>query len=109
MAEAHIKIDSEAVEKVQDIIENLLANPWNGSEIANLSTGVLTSDMIKDNLRNARKYGVRRESLLVIANNRFFSTITMVLGKCIWSTKKNQLSQTYAATRKRNSSGEKIS
>ena len=54
---ARIKIDSEAVEKVQDVLENVLANPWNGGELASLATGVLASDMIKDNLLNAGKYG----------------------------------------------------
>ena len=57
LAAARIKIDSEAVEKVQDVLENVLANPWNGGELASLSTGVLASDTIKDNLLNARKYG----------------------------------------------------
>ena len=57
LAAARIKIDSEAVEKVHDVLENVLANPWNGGELASLSTGVLASDTIKDNLLNARKYG----------------------------------------------------
>ena len=57
LAAAHIKIDSEAMEKVQDILENVLANPRNGGELASLSTGVLASDTIKDYLLNARKYG----------------------------------------------------
>ena len=57
LAAARIKIDSEAVEKVQDVLENVLANPWNSGELASLSTGVLASDTIKDNLLNARKYG----------------------------------------------------
>ena len=56
-AAARIKIDSETVEKVQDVLENVLANPWNGGELAGLSTGILASDTIKDNLLNARKYG----------------------------------------------------
>ena len=57
LAAARIKIDSEAVEKVQDVLESVLANPWNGGELARLSTGFLPSDIIKDNLLNARKYG----------------------------------------------------
>ena len=57
LAAACIKIDSEAVEKVQDVLENVLAIPWNGGELASLYTGVLESDKIKDNLLNARKYG----------------------------------------------------
>ena len=52
---ARIKIDSEAVEKVQDVLENVLANPWSSGELASLSTGVLPSDTIKDNLLNGRK------------------------------------------------------
>ena len=36
-------------------------------------------------------------------------TITIILSECIRSTEKNQQSQTYAATRKRYSSGGKIS
>ena len=57
LAAARIKTDSEAMEKVQDVLENVLAIPWNGGELASLSTGVLESDKIKDNLLNARKYG----------------------------------------------------
>ena len=57
LAAARIKIDSEAVEKVQDVLENVLAIPCNGGELASLSTGVLESDKIKDNLLNPRKYG----------------------------------------------------
>ena len=57
MAAARIKIDSEAVEKVQDVPENVLGIPWNGGELASLSNGILESDKIKDNLLNARKYG----------------------------------------------------
>ena len=72
LAAARIKIDSEAVEKFQDVLENVLAIPWNDGELASLSTGVLESDKIKDSLINATKYGVRRNLLLVITNNRFF-------------------------------------
>ena len=36
LAAANIKIDSEAVEKVRDVLENVLANPWNGGELASL-------------------------------------------------------------------------
>ena len=57
LAAARNKIDSEAVEKVQDVLENVLAIPWNGGELASLSTGVLESDKIKDNLLNPRTYG----------------------------------------------------
>ena len=53
LASAHIKIDSEAVEKVQDVLENVLAIPWNGGELATLSTGVIECE---DNVLNARKY-----------------------------------------------------
>ena len=57
LAAARMEIDSESVEKVQDVPENVLAIPWNGGELASLSTVVLESDKIKDNLLNARKYG----------------------------------------------------
>ena len=52
LAAARIKIDSEAVEKVQDVLENVLTIPWNGGELASLE-----SDKIKDNLLNPRTYG----------------------------------------------------
>ena len=57
LAAARIKIDSEAVERVQDVLENVLAIPWNAEELASLSTGVLEFDKINDNLLNARNYG----------------------------------------------------
>ena len=57
LAAARIKIDSQAVEKVQGVLKNVLAIPWNSGELASLSTGVLESDKIKDNLLNPRKYG----------------------------------------------------
>ena len=57
LAAARIKTYSEAVEKVQDVFENVVANPWNGGDFASLSTGVLASDEIKHNLLDARRYG----------------------------------------------------
>ena len=53
LAAACIKIYSEAVEKVRDVLENVLANSWNGGELVSLSTGVLASDKIQDNLLDA--------------------------------------------------------
>ena len=53
LATARIKVDLKAVEKVQGVLENVLAIPWNGGELASLSTGVLESAKIKDNLLNA--------------------------------------------------------
>ena len=56
LAAACIKIDSEAVETVQDVLDNVLGIPWNGGELGSLFTGVLESDKIKDNLLNARDH-----------------------------------------------------
>ena len=45
------------MEKVQDVLNNVIANPWNGEDLQSLSTGIVASDTIKENLLNARKYG----------------------------------------------------
>ena len=45
------------MEKVQDVLENVLAISWNGAELASLSTGVIEFNKIEDNLLNTRIYG----------------------------------------------------
>ena len=79
LAAACIKIDSEAMEKVQDVLENVLANPWNGGELASLSTGVLASDTIKDNLLNARKYGETNCKEFVVSRCSSLQTIDFLI------------------------------
>ena len=57
LAASRLKKDEIAVEKVQDVLDNVIANPWNGGDLQSLSTGIVASDTIKENLLNARKYG----------------------------------------------------
>ena len=39
-----LKKDETAVEKVQDVLDNVIANPWNGGDLQSLSTGIVASD-----------------------------------------------------------------
>ena len=54
LAASRLKKDETAVEKVQDVLDNVIANPWNGGDLQSLSTGIVASDTIKENLLNAR-------------------------------------------------------
>ena len=57
LAASRIKKDKTAVEKVQDVLDNDIAKSWNGGDLQNLSTEIVASDTIKENLLNVRKYG----------------------------------------------------
>ena len=46
------------MEKVQDVLDNVIANPWNGGYLQSLLICVVASDTVKENLLNARKYGL---------------------------------------------------
>ena len=54
---SHLKKDETAVENVKDVLDNVMAKPWNGRDLQSLSTGIVALDTIKENLLNARKYG----------------------------------------------------
>ena len=53
LAASHLKKDETAVAKVQDVLDNVIANPWNGEDLQSLPTGIVASDIIKKNLVNA--------------------------------------------------------
>ena len=57
LAASRLKKDETAVGKVQDVLDNVMANPWNRGDLQSLSTGIVASDTIKANLLSARKYG----------------------------------------------------
>ena len=57
LAASHLKKDETAVEKVQYVLDNVIANLWNGGDLQSLSIFIVASDNMKENLLNARKHG----------------------------------------------------
>ncbi len=57
MAPARVQKDMLAVEKVIEVLENVFISPWKGEELLSLSTGVVASLEVKDDLLGAREKG----------------------------------------------------
>ena len=57
LAPSRIKTDFEAVDKVINVCENVLKNPWEGGDFVSLSTGSEAMAETMDNLLKAKEVG----------------------------------------------------
>ena len=56
---SRIKTDFEAVNKVNNVCENVFKNPWEGGDFVSLSTGLEAVAEIKDNPLEAKEVGLK--------------------------------------------------